>query len=85
MLKDIASHLCIECVCLHTHSHAHTCAHTHIHTHTHMCTHTFTHTCTHTVSSDEEEDEIFSDVELRASDSDSGGENDHVSDSALVA
>eukprot|EP00731_Ephydatia_muelleri_P028190 Em0019g1063a len=29
------------------------------------------------LSSDEEEDEIFSDVELRASDSDSGGENDH--------
>lgn len=36
------------------------------------------------MSSDEEEDEIFSDVELRASDSDSGADNDHVSDSSLV-
>ena len=31
------------------------------------------------VSSDEEEDELFSDVDIRASDSDSGGDNDHVS------
>lgn len=36
------------------------------------------------VSSDDEEDELFSDVDLRASDSDSGGENDHVSSSSMV-